>query len=63
VLNTIGAKIVIPMHMFGPQTLERFLRRVGEYYPIERSEGPSLVISRDTLPETPKVVVLPGRHF
>ena len=63
VLNTIGAKVVIPMHMFGPQTLERFLRRVGEYYPIERSEGPSLVISRDTLPETPKVVVLPGRHF
>lgn len=63
VLNTIGAKIVIPMHMFGPQTLERFLRRVGERYPIERSESPSLLISRDTLPETPKVVVLPGRHF
>lgn len=63
VLETIGAKIVIPMHMFGPQTLERFLRRVGERYPIERSESPSLLVSRDTLPEKTKVVVLPGRHF
>jgi L-ascorbate metabolism protein UlaG (beta-lactamase superfamily) len=63
VLETIGAKIVIPMHMFGPQTLERFLRRVGERYPVERSDSPSLLISRDTLPDKPKVVVLPGRHF
>ena len=63
VLNSIGAKIVIPMHMFGPQTLERFLRRVGERYPIERSESPSLLVSRASLPEKPKIVVLPGRHF
>ena len=63
VLETIGAKIVIPMHMFGPQTLERFLRRVGERYPVERSDSPSLLVSRDTLPEKTKVIVLPGRHF
>lgn len=63
VLETIGAKIVIPMHMFGPQTLERFLRTVGTRYPIERSDSPSLLVSRDTLPDKTKVIVLPGRHF
>jgi hypothetical protein len=48
------------MHFFGPATLDRFLARAGERFQVTRSNGPSLVLSRETLPASPRVVVLPG---
>jgi len=61
VLQQIKAPLAIPMHIFGPSTLERFLERMGEIYEIERSETPTIVLSRAGLPKKPKMLVLPGR--
>jgi L-ascorbate metabolism protein UlaG (beta-lactamase superfamily) len=61
VLKSINAPLMVPMHSFNPATLERFLAAAREHYPVEFSDTASLTISRETLPRTPKVLVLPGR--
>ena len=60
VLGAIKASLIIPMHFFSTYGLDRFLDRLGSKYPVDYNETPSLVVSRATLPPTPKVVVLPG---
>ena len=61
VLGEIKAPLMIPMHFFGPSTLERFLARAGEEgCEIARSDTPSVVLSRARLPGRPTVLVLPG---
>lgn len=61
VLTRLQARLMIPMHFFGAQTLERFLSRVGETWPVERLDQPVTTVSRETLPARPTVRVLPGR--
>lgn len=61
VLKQINAPLAIPMHVFSPHTLERFLEAMGAIYEIERSAVPTVVVSRPTLPTKPKLLVLPGR--
>ncbi len=60
VLTALKAPLIIPMHFFGWYTLDRFLQRAQEQWPIERADVPSLVVSKSTLPKTPKILVLPG---
>ncbi|MDI3469392.1 MAG: hypothetical protein OJF62_001455 [Pseudolabrys sp.] len=60
VLHALKAPLMIPMHYFGSATLDRFLARIGKEWPVEMREEPSLVVSKATIPVTPKVVVLPG---
>jgi hypothetical protein len=48
------------MHFFGWYTLDRFLERAQQQWPVERAEVPSVVVSKTTLPATPKILVLPG---
>jgi len=60
VLTALKAQIIIPMHFFGWYTLERFLDRAREQWPVEQAEIPSMVVSKATLPAAPKVLVLPG---
>jgi hypothetical protein len=48
------------MHFFSTYGLDRFLQQLGSKYPVDYNETPSLVVSRATLPPTPKIVVLPG---
>jgi L-ascorbate metabolism protein UlaG (beta-lactamase superfamily) len=60
VLTALKAQIIIPMHFFGPGTLERFLQRAAQQWPVERSEIPIAVVSKTTLPASPKVLVLTG---
>lgn len=61
VLRQIGPKLVLPMHVFGPATLDRFLARLGEHYRVRRADEPKIVLTRATLPSQPELVVLPGR--
>jgi len=61
VLQSIKAPLMIPMHYFSTHTLNRFLDRVRENYTVEHADTPSVVVSRATLPASPKVLVLPGR--
>jgi L-ascorbate metabolism protein UlaG (beta-lactamase superfamily) len=60
VLTALKAPLIIPMHFFGWYTLDRFLERAKEQWPIERADTPSVVVSKTTLPKTPKILVLPG---
>lgn len=61
VLKVLSPRVVIPMHFFGPHTLERFIRQGSEAYVIDRRDEPVAVFSRDSLPDKPTMVVLPGR--
>jgi L-ascorbate metabolism protein UlaG (beta-lactamase superfamily) len=61
VVQSLKAPLMIPMHYFSISTLNRFLDRVRDKYQIDYSETPSFVVSRATLPTTPKFLVLPGR--
>jgi L-ascorbate metabolism protein UlaG (beta-lactamase superfamily) len=60
VLSALKAQIIVPMHFFNPYTLQRFLDRAAQNWPVERAEIPSFVVSKTTLPDKPKVLVLPG---
>ncbi|WP_342359898.1 MBL fold metallo-hydrolase [Terrarubrum flagellatum] len=59
-LKTIHAPLMIPMHYFGPSTLQRFLDKArAQGWDVERSESPSATLSRAAIPQKPKVLVLP----
>lgn len=60
VLKTLKARIVLPMHYFGPTTLNRFIAGLGQDFELETSSTPERIVSVATLPDSPKVVVLPG---
>ncbi len=59
-LKVLRARLVLPMHYFGPATLSRFVARLGEAFDVELSSVPETKVSVRTLPERPKVLVLPG---
>jgi L-ascorbate metabolism protein UlaG (beta-lactamase superfamily) len=59
-LKVVKARLILPMHYFGPGTLRRFLARLGEDFDIELSRVPEVVVSVESLPLRPKVLVLPG---
>jgi L-ascorbate metabolism protein UlaG (beta-lactamase superfamily) len=61
VLRQIGPKLVLPMHIFGPATLDRFLARLGDHYRVRLVNEPRIGLTRATLPQEPELVVLPGR--
>jgi L-ascorbate metabolism protein UlaG (beta-lactamase superfamily) len=60
VLQALKAPLMLPMHYFSTYGLERFLERVGDKFPVDYNETPSIVLSRAMLPATPKFLVLPG---
>lgn len=60
-LKAINAPLVIPMHYFSEWGLDRFLSRLGKEYEVTRSASATVMLSRETLPAKPTVLVLPGR--
>ena len=63
VLTALKAPLMIPMHFFSTYTLDRFLQRISKDWDVERTDVPSVVVSKHTLPTKPKLLVLPGRSF
>ena len=61
VLQQIKPKIIIPMHIFTEATLDKFLTKIGDFYPVRRASSRTLVFTRSGLPATAEIVVLPGR--
>jgi L-ascorbate metabolism protein UlaG (beta-lactamase superfamily) len=61
VLSALKAPLIIPMHYYSQYILDRFLDRARKLWDVETAETPSVVVSKATLPGTPKVLVLPGR--
>ena len=60
VLQALKARLMIPMHYFSAYTLNRFLERVRAEWTVEVSEIPSVLVSKESLPQKPKILVLPG---
>ena len=60
VLKSIQARVMIPMHFFGGGTLNRFLARTQDIWPVERREQPTITLAKATLPAKPTMIVLPG---
>lgn len=60
VLKALRAPLMIPMHYFSSYTLERFMHEARQVFEVETSEVPTVVVSRTSLPKTPKILVLPG---
>lgn len=61
VLRALKAPLMIPMHYFSSYTLDRFLQRARQEWDVETADIPSTLISKTTLPQKPKILVLPGR--
>jgi L-ascorbate metabolism protein UlaG (beta-lactamase superfamily) len=61
VLDQLSPRVVIPMHFFGPHTLERFIALGSSKFQIDRRDTPSAVFSKEKLPDKPTMVVMPGR--
>jgi L-ascorbate metabolism protein UlaG (beta-lactamase superfamily) len=59
VIGQIKPKIVIPMHFFSRANLEAFAGRLSAQFPIKRSDSPTVLFSRATLPDK-QLLILPG---
>ncbi len=61
VLKSLHAPLVIPMHYFSEWGLAAFLKRArARKYEVVRHKVASIVVSRDTIPQKRRVLVLPG---
>ncbi|MEO1532203.1 MAG: MBL fold metallo-hydrolase, partial [Pseudomonadota bacterium] len=56
-MKRFKARVVLPMHAFGPGSLKIFVDGMADEFAIRRLETPDLDISLDTLPGTPTVVL------
>jgi L-ascorbate metabolism protein UlaG (beta-lactamase superfamily) len=64
VLDRLRSSVVIPMHWFGPGSLERFVAGMqAEGFLVERDLGSSIEVSLRTLPSQPTVMVLQPRFL
>jgi L-ascorbate metabolism protein UlaG (beta-lactamase superfamily) len=61
VLKQIDARIAIPMHMFGESTLQRFLDKMNQIYEVQRHPSATITVSREMMPKSRTMIVLPGR--
>ncbi|MEL6549266.1 MAG: MBL fold metallo-hydrolase [Pseudomonadota bacterium] len=57
-LGRLRSSLVLPMHWFSPQNLERFLNEMEGDFVIERSEETSVTVSLRDLPSRPTIRVL-----
>lgn len=60
VLKELRARIVIPMHYFGPTTLARFIATMGNSFELQTVTSPESIVSPNRLPDRPKLMVLSG---
>lgn len=60
VMKTLKARIIIPMHYFSQSNLNRFIGAMGKDFQLETSSTPETVVSVNSLPDSPKLLVLPG---
>jgi L-ascorbate metabolism protein UlaG (beta-lactamase superfamily) len=61
VLKAIEPRLIIPMHIFGPGTLARFVDKIRAIYPVDFGDTASIVLTRAKLPGETRMLVLPGR--
>jgi L-ascorbate metabolism protein UlaG (beta-lactamase superfamily) len=62
VVEQLQPRVVLPMHYFTRDVLDRFLDLERAKWDIDMRASPRLVISRSTLPVRPTVIALPGGY-
>lgn len=60
VAKRLKSRIVLPMHYFGPRTLERFVAGMADEFAIEIRDDALLLVAAERLPQRPTVIVLPA---
>lgn len=60
VVKKLRTSLVIPMHYFGGDSLQRFIAGLGGALKVEIQKDPTTVVSLTTLPRQPTLRVLPG---
>lgn len=60
VLKELKARIVLPMHYFGTETLARFIKGMSGALAVDYRAEPTAVLSSSALPGKPTLIVLPG---
>jgi L-ascorbate metabolism protein UlaG (beta-lactamase superfamily) len=61
VMASLHAPLYIPFHYFGdPELLDRFLRVVQDQYVVKRAPTPTVTLSREMLPVSPEILIVPG---
>ncbi len=60
VIREIRPRMVIPMHYFGPHRLDRFAQILSPHFTVRRSEASRVVLTRQTMPDPPELLILPG---
>lgn len=65
VAKTVKSTIVLPMHIFGPFSLEKFIEGMKDEFAIQHHDAPVLSVSVTNLPSRPTVVVMQpaGYHW
>ena len=62
VVDQLQPRIVLPMHYFTRDVLDRFLDLERGKHAIDVRDSPVMEVSRETLPAAPTVIVLPGGY-
>jgi L-ascorbate metabolism protein UlaG (beta-lactamase superfamily) len=62
VIEQLHPRVVLPMHYFTRDVLDRFLARVKDRWDIDIRTVPTMEISRLTLPARPTMIALPGGY-
>lgn len=61
VLKRLRSSVVIPMHWFGPVSLQMFVDGMSDEFAVERPGENAIEVSLRTLPDRPTVIVLEPR--
>ena len=61
IIEQIRPSLVVPMHYFSAHTLARFLALMERRWPVKHNETPTVILSRQMLPQKREILVLPGR--
>lgn len=58
VMRRVRARMIIPMHIFRPGSLQRFLTGMSDSFEIDLSTDDAVILSATTLPSAPTIKVL-----
>lgn len=58
IASRLQSSVILPMHWFGEFSLQRFLDEIRDKFPIERTSDSGMILSLNTLPAQPRVIVL-----
>ncbi|MEO1141836.1 MAG: hypothetical protein AAFW66_05775, partial [Pseudomonadota bacterium] len=58
VVSRLNSSLILPMHWFGSFSLNNFTTMIADKFPVEFKTESRIVVSLNTLPQSPRIVVL-----